>query len=125
MELVLPRNCVEIEQEEMVYLDGGYRASKQVWMPAAEVGMTYDDYMDQSMYKSLVVGAMIALLPRGASLTTGALATIAMHYYDREKAKKYDLADGILDYQLIVTIPGRYVTIYNPYPPHSWEGARW
>lgn len=48
-----------------------------------------------------------------------------MSYYEKDKAQEYDMADGVLDYYLKIDIPGRYITVYNPYPRNSYEGAIW
>ncbi len=124
MELVLPQNYVEIEQEEMEYLDGSYRASKQVWFPGKTIKMTRTQYEKENGLKNAALGALLSFLgPLGTVL--GISKSFLEGINPKSKADEYDMADGKMDGNLLIKIPGSYQTIYNPFPPHSYEGARW
>lgn len=83
---------------------------------ASTIRMTYDQYNSKSTYKSIATGVLLGLIPGVAGIAAAAVTSIVMSYYDKGKAQEYDMADGVLDYYLKIDIPGRYITVYNPYP---------
>lgn len=128
--LQLPNNYVEINKDEMEYVDGGYRASRTVYIPQRSFRMKTADYIDANSRASSIIGIALGTLSAacGVGLLAGTVVALASdfalsHGSTSADALNLDRADGSYDGWLTVTIGGKWVTEINPYPMHSYEGA--
>lgn len=128
-ELKLPKTYTEMSLEEMMLIEGGYRTTRSVYVPAGTKTMTTAQYIDttntQNNLASLVVTSVVGLQ---VSLLWGtafgiAAGILSVPYNTASKAEALDIADGTNDDRLTVWWSGRWVTETNPYPPNSYEGA--
>lgn len=129
-ELTIPKTYMAINEDEIEYIDGGYRATRSVYINAGSKRMSTVTFTARAAAVNGIASAIVctvasALLPATASLNTWAttiyntLATTLI----KEKAKQLDAEDGVIDGWLTVKWAGKYVTEYNPYPPNSYQGA--
>lgn len=133
--LQLPNNYVEIDRDEMEYVDGGYRSSRSVYVPSGSKRMSKQSYMNTQYVNSVLAGIVIGIatggigvilhVSVGTSFALGAAGTIlgALGGSGFSVAEKLDRADGSYDGMLTVSWNGFWKTEYNPYPPNSYEGA--
>ncbi|WP_200813126.1 hypothetical protein [Helcococcus massiliensis] len=93
MELVLPQNYVEIEQEEMMYLDGGMSNSDKVLLlgaiaisgAALTAALTTGQFWLGAKIMGMTFGKFVAKL--GAAKVAGFIATnTGLSYYSVYKA---------------------------------------
>ncbi|CUO75894.1 hypothetical protein [Clostridium paraputrificum] len=129
-ELTIPKTYMDINREEIGYIDGGYRPSRSVYINPGSKRMSTVTFTARAAAVNGISSALVctvasALLPATASLNKWAttiyntLATTLI----KEKAKQLDAEDGVIDGWLTVKWAGKYVTEYNPYPPNSYQGA--
>lgn len=129
-ELTIPKTYMDINREEIGYIDGGYRPSRSVYINPGSKRMSTVTFTARAAAVNGISSALVctvasALLPATASLNKWAttiyntLTTTLI----KEKAKQLDAEDGVIDGWLTVKWAGKYVTEYNPYPPNSYQGA--
>lgn len=128
MKMVLPGRFEQLTPEETVSFNGGYRASRSVYIKLQTVRISVASYVGAKTYATFLSKVGIAMIigsPIYATFTTfqsivslyvGSASTLS-------QAVKYDIADGKKDGYITRYIPGHYATEINPYPPNSYEGA--
>jgi hypothetical protein len=129
--LQLPNSYVEIDRDEMEYVDGGYRSSRSVWIPGGSQRMKTSTYIDTSNAISGLTATIITsvtglIIPPAWAFAAGiASGIISALGNTAAKAESMDKADsnGIVDGWLTVTWSGRWSIESNPYPPNSYQGA--
>ena len=133
--LQMPSNYVLMNEEEKTYLEGGYRATRQVYIPAHSIRMSKQDYMNAQYAKTAVASVIIAIATGGVgialalkpaeSFALGVAGSVLslLGGTGFSTAEKLDRADGSYDGMLTVSWDEMWKTETNPYPPNSYEGS--
>ena len=108
--LKFPKNYKSLSIEEMTFLDGGYRATRQTWIPTQTRRISTSEYTLKSDLGSAVTASAIA-------------SSFFGHGGNAALAREADAKDGSIDGWVTRTIVGHYRTEINPYPPNSYQGA--
>ena len=133
-ELTIPKTYMDINREEIGYIDGGYRPSRSVYINPGSRRLTTTEFCTEA---GAVATISIAIVTKVASIVSPATAFItgvssgiwkaalagAIGITIAAKADSLDAKDGSRDGMITLTWGGRYATEYNPYPPNSYQGA--
>lgn len=127
--LQMPCSYVDIDRGEMEYVDGGYRSSRQTWVPAQTIRISVGAYATAVGISSLTLSVAISAITGGTAILVITKQKILEYVLQGSVsvigswsgAKALD-TDG--DGYITRYVSGHYETEYNPYPMHSYEGAR-
>lgn len=127
MTLQLPNNYLVIEEEEMMYFDGGYRPMRNTYIPAQTRRISRSAYAQSLNLANFLLGAGLAYVTGGSSILIMTVSGIANTYFGASGsvalAEKADRADKKYDGWVTRYIKAHYVCEFNPYPPYSYAGA--
>lgn len=127
MTLQLPNSYCEIKEEEMMYLDGGYRAFRSTYIPAQTRRISRSAYARNLNIGNLLIGAGLSFITGGTGILAMTVSGIASAFFGASGsaalAERADRADGKYDGWVTRFIRAHYVTETNPYPPNSYAGA--
>lgn len=132
-QLEIPTNYTGIDISEMQYIEGGYRASRSVYINPGSRRITTTQFcVEAGAVASISIG-IIAKVASVVSPATAFIAGVSLGIWKAAvagaigvtiaaKADSLDAKDG-RDGMITLTWGGKYVTEYNPYPPNSYQGA--
>ena len=125
--LKFPKNYKSLSIEEMTFLDGGYRATRQTWIPTQTRRISTSEYTLKSDLGSYLIGEGLSFVTGGTSILAVTASAIASSFFghggNAALAREADAKDGSIDGWVTRTIVGHYRTEINPYPPNSYQGA--
>lgn len=127
MTIQLPNNYLELEEEEMMYFDGGYRAYRNTYIPAQTRRISRFAFAMNQNLGNLLIGAGLSFVTGGTGILAMTASGIASAVFgisgSSALAEKADRADGNYDGWVTRYIKAHYVNEFNPYPPNSYAGA--
>ncbi|MEG1301813.1 MAG: hypothetical protein RSC93_14025 [Erysipelotrichaceae bacterium] len=128
MKMNLPKNYCEIKEDEIHYIDGGFRTDRVVHVQPQWTRVHVLSYIGAATCARFLQKAGIAIItgsPIGAVYSTfTSIVSFSVGFAkDSKAAYAADKADGKIDNYITRWIPARDITEINPYPPHSSQGA--
>lgn len=126
-ELVLPNSFEELENEEMMYLEGGYRTHRTTYIPSQTLRISKAAYAANIHLGNFIIGAGLSFVTGGSSILIATANGIGNVFFGASGtnalANQADAEDGKSDGWVTRKISAYYVTELNPYPPNSFQGA--
>lgn len=96
--LKFPKNYKSLSIEEMTFLDGGYRATRQTWIPTQTRRISTSEYTLKADLGSALIGAGLSFVTGGTSILAVTASAIASSFFghggNAALAREADAKDG-------------------------------
>lgn len=112
----------------MMYTEGGYRATRRVYVEPQWRKMKVNDAVlfwstGTAVLTTAISGVTWSVIGLLKATVSGAVGMALGYSGSKALADKMDIEDGKDDELIIFYIKGHYTTETNPYPPNSYQGA--